>query len=115
MQPISIHDVLTIYQKTIENKKHYRKIYDLIGPEVITFLDYIAMICKQLNLNPELNFIPLEQAMQDNMKDGTPPLSFDQLVIRICDEISDHKRLEEIFDINLAKPQEVFEQYLKNS
>ncbi len=114
MQPISINDVLTIYQKTIENEKHYRKIYDLIGPEVITFLQYIDMIGKQLKMNPETNFIPLERAMQDNMKAEDPPLSFDQLVIRICDEISDHKRLEEIFEINLTRPQEVFDQYLKS-
>lgn len=115
MQPISIDDVLTIFQKAIENEKHSRKIYDLIGPEAITFLDYIDTISKHLNLNPEINFIPLEEAMQDNMKSRDPQLSFDQLVIRICDELSDAKRLEEIFDINLKKPQEVFDQYLKSS
>jgi len=114
MQPISIDDVLTIFQKAIENEKHSRKIYDLIGPEVISFLEYIDMISKHLNLNPEINFIPLEQAMQDNMKSKDPRIGFDQLVIRICDELSDPKRLEEIFEINLTKPEAVFNRYLRS-
>ena len=114
MQPISINDVLAIYQKAIENPNHSRKIYDLVGPEVISFLEYIDMISKLMNLNPEINFISLEQAMQDNMKSKDPQLSFDQLVIRICDELSDPKRLEEIFEISLTKPQAVFDRYLKS-
>ena len=67
------------------------------------------MLNIHVKLRYKREFINIEKAFQDIMQSDNPLLSVDSLIIRICDEVADHKRLENEFGFKLTYPKEALE------
>jgi NADH dehydrogenase len=94
LQPISVEDVTKIILEAVLEKKFSNKILDLVGPQKISFEDYVRLFSK--NTKVELKKINLENAYDD----GTYGSEF--LDILIGDYTSDVKQIQKLIDIKLT-------------
>lgn len=108
IQPIYVNDVTKMLDKIIQTNES-EGIFDLVGPKEMSFLDYLDMLDIHVKLKYKKEFINIEKAFQDIMQSDNPLLSVDSLIIRICDEVADHKRLEKEFGFKLTYPKEALE------
>lgn len=83
------------------------KTYDLVGRDIIRFVDYVRLFAKALNR--EARFVPvdLERAYRDAMRQRSkrrynPYLSVDELDVLISDFVSSPHRLEVDFGLKLT-------------
>ncbi len=111
IQPVFIDDVLKIYLNALDNKKASRQIFNLVGPKIITFLEYVDMLSRHISVKPKKNFVEIETILQKSMQNKVE-ISFDEIIIRICDEISDHKTLERTFGIKLTQPEDAIKKFI---
>ncbi|MCD6364981.1 MAG: NAD-dependent epimerase/dehydratase family protein, partial [Planctomycetes bacterium] len=58
-QPVSVEDVARITVDVLENKKTFRKIYPLAGPDVIKFRDFVKLIAEKMNIRKKFIYVPL--------------------------------------------------------
>ena len=114
MQPIWIEQVTEIYLKCVNNPKTTKKIFDLVGPEKISYLNFIKLCIKILKIKKKVtfNYIPVEKSIQNALRSENPPISVDELVVLISDMTSNHKPLEKTFGIKLLKSEEVLKKVL---
>lgn len=102
-QPIWIEDVCEIYFRCL--KEHDRKIFDLAGPEKVTFFDYANLIAKILGKELRVRFLDEEESVKIFSKVLTD--------IYMLDNVGDPKIIEKSFGIKLKKVSEIIGRIIK--
>ncbi|MGQ0606816.1 MAG: SDR family oxidoreductase [Candidatus Nitrosotenuis sp.] len=103
LQPISIADVCEIIFACVVNKKLSNKIIDLVGPQTISFENFVKKFTHGKKI--KIKKISLEKAYFDALNDPKRAIyGVDDLNIMIGDFTSNHKRLEKLSGIKLKKP-----------
>jgi len=94
IQPISIHDVVRIFNLVITNKIFKNKILDLVGPEIITYEQYVRLFSK--NTNSSLKRIDIEDAYYQAISKPNPKFDFDDLNLLLGNFTGNYKKLEKL-------------------
>ncbi len=107
VQPIFVDDAVNIYVVCVTHEGKWMKTYDLVGRDIVRFVDYIRLFAKALNR--EARFVPvdLELAYREAMRQRSkrrynPYLSVDELDVLISDFVSSPRRLEADFGLKLT-------------
>ena len=116
MQPIWIEQAAEIYLKCVDNPKTTGKIFDLVGLEKISYIDFLRLCIRILKPKKIIKFshIPIERAIQDALRSENPSISVDEIVVLVSDTTADYKTLEKIFGIKLKKIEEILKKILIN-
>ncbi|MBI5698378.1 MAG: NAD(P)H-binding protein [Thaumarchaeota archaeon] len=103
LQPISVNDVCKVILACINNKKLSNKIIDLVGPQTISFENFVRKFIK--GKRTRIQKISLEQAYFDALNNPKKTVyGLDDLNIMIGDFTSSHKRLEKLCGFKLKTP-----------
>ncbi|MEM0120731.1 MAG: NAD(P)H-binding protein [Thermoprotei archaeon] len=107
LQPIFVDDAVGIYVACATSGNNWMKTYDLVGMEVVRFIDYVRLLAKALNKEARLVHVDLERAYRDAMRQRSkrkynPYLSVDELDVLISDFVSSPAKIKEAFGINLT-------------
>lgn len=111
-QPIWIGDVAEIFFKSVSNKDTSRQIVDLVGPEILSLMDYVKLISRLIGKEPSYTFVDLEKACQTAMREPEKfGLSTDEIDVLISDFVSE-SRTEERYSLELKRPIDVLKEML---
>ena len=98
IQPIHINDVEQIVLKSILEKKFDNQIFDLVGPEKISFKDYVRLFSK--NSDIIVKKINLEDAFHRAIHTSSSEFGVDDLNLLLGGFTGNHEKLKEISGIN---------------
>ena len=101
LQPISIHDVCKIIHIALNSKKFSKKIIDLVGPEKISFLEFIKNSIQ--NSNIKIEKIPIKKIYTRALNDRKFAYGIEDLNILFGNFQGSHKKLEKISGIKFTK------------
>ncbi|MEE9565386.1 MAG: NAD(P)H-binding protein, partial [Nitrosopumilaceae archaeon] len=107
LQPIFVLDVAKIILKAIISKKFSKKILELVGPETISFKDYVR-IFKNKN-KVKIKNIDLEKAYYDALHNPKSFFGIDDLNIMVGDFTGNHNKLKKISGFNFKTFREVLQ------
>ena len=93
IQPIHISDVSKILLESISDLKFKNKIFDLVGPDYITYEKYVKLFSK--GTKTKIKKIPLENAYHDAINSKSD-FGIDDLNILIGNFKGNHKKLSQI-------------------
>ena len=94
IQPIYINDVCKIIFEAVTNKQFNKKILDLVGPELISYLEYVKLFSNKTHT--KITKIKLEQAYHKAITNPSSQFGVDDLNLLIGDFRGDHKKLQKI-------------------
>ena len=120
IQPISVDDVASIYAKSLSLNSVWNRTFDLVGPEVVTFSEFLKTYAEVAGKPLKLKPVNLEFALQDSMRPvnerryGTE-LSTDELDVLISDFISSPSELVAAFGVRLTPFRDVLKMILRNN
>ncbi len=97
IQPIYIKDVAEIIFQSITKKIFQNKILDLVGPEYITFEQYVKLFSKKTRTS--IKKINLEEAYFNAINHSKSDFGVDDLNILIGNFQGNHKKLKQISQI----------------
>ena len=97
IQPIHINDVEQIVLKSILEKKFDNQILDLVGPEKISFKDYVKLFSK--NSDIIVKKINLEDAFHKAIHTSSSEFGVDDLNLLLGGFTGNHEKLKEISGI----------------
>ena len=97
IQPISINDVVKIIFQSFNEIKFKNKIYDLVGPDYLTFEQYVKLFCKGSKI--KIKKINLETAYYDAINNKKSNFGIDDLNILVGDFKGNYNQLEKITQI----------------
>ncbi len=97
IQPIYINDVCKIIFESLTNLKFKNKILDLVGPESITYQEYVKLFSNQTKT--KISKIDLEDAYHKAITNTYSEFGVDDLNLLIGDFKGDHKKLQKISGI----------------
>jgi len=97
IQPIHINDVVRIIFESISNLKFKNKVIDLVGPDCVTFEDYVKLFSKKTKTN--IRKINLEEAYHDAIINSKYDFGIDDLNILIGNFKGNHEKLRKISQI----------------
>ena len=100
LQPISVLDVTKIILEAILEKKFSRKIIDLIGPQKISFEDFVKLFAK--NTGTKIKKISLENAYDEAKQNPNAVYGLESLNILVGDYTSDGKQLQKLSNVKLT-------------
>ena len=101
IQPIFVDDVTKIILEAIVEKKFSNKIVDLVGPQKISFEDFVKLFAK--NTKTKIQKISLENAYHEAKHNPKSVYGLETLNILVGSYTSDAKRLEKLSDVKLTK------------
>jgi len=107
IQPISINDVIRIFNLVITTTKFKNKILDLVGPEIITYEKYVKLFSKDIKI--PIKKINLEDAYCKAISSSKPPFDFDDLNLLVGNFIGNHKKLRNLSQIEFLSVNEILE------
>lgn len=105
LQPIFIDDVCEVIFSAIYSKKFSNKIVDLVGPETISFTNYVKSFKK--NKNAKIKKINLETAYHGALHNSKSVFGIDELNILIGDFVGNYKKLHKLSKIKFTKFREI--------
>ena len=106
-QPISINDVVRVFDKTLNNNKFRNKVLDLVGPKIITYEKYVELFSQITKTSfQKLN---LETAYYKAISNPNPPFELDDLNLLVGNFIGNHKKLQKITNLKFSQPNEILE------
>ena len=94
IQPISINDVVKVFHQSLDQIKFKNKIIDLVGPDYLTFEQYVKLFSK--NTGTKINKINLENAYYDAITNSKSNFGVDDLNILIGDFKGNYNKLQKI-------------------
>ena len=94
IQPISIKDVVKIFLQSLDHIKFNNKIIDLVGPDYITFKQYVKLFSK--GTKTEIKKINLQNAYYDAITNSKSNFGIDDLNILIGDFKGNYNKLQKI-------------------
>ena len=97
IQPISINDVVKIISQSLNAIKFKNQIIDLVGPDYLTFEQYVKLFSKGTKVN--IKKINLENAYFDAITNTKSNFGIDDLNILIGDFKGNHNQLQKITQI----------------
>lgn len=115
MQPVYIEDLITCMVKSLNDEKTYEHVYEIGGGEALTFNEIIdsiasAMGKKRLKLQIPVTIArPMARLMELLPR---PPLTIDQLIMLLSDNICDNREAEKIFGVEFVKFSEGIKNFL---
>ena len=101
IQPIFVDDVAKIILESIVEKKFSNKIVDLVGPQKISFEDFVNLFAK--NTKTEIQKVSLDDAYHEAKHNPRSVYGLETLNILVGSYTSDVKRLKKLSDIKLTK------------
>lgn len=107
IQPISINDVVSIFDMVTNTTKFKNKILDLVGPEIITYEQYVKLFSK--NTNTTIKKINLEDAYHQAISSSKPAFNFDDLNLLVGNFIGDHKKLKKFCKMKFLSINKILE------
>ena len=96
-QPIYINDVVKIFHELITQKKFKNKIIDLVGPDSITFEQYVKLFSK--GTKTTIKKIDLETAYHAAITNPKSDFGIDDLNILVGNFKGDHNKLRKIIQM----------------
>ena len=106
LQPIYVKDVAKVIFNSIISKKFSNKIIDLVGPETVSFTEFVK-IFKNKN-KVKIQNINLEQAYNDALHNCSM-YDVDDLNIMIGDFTGNHKKLKKLYGFKFKTFREVLQ------
>ena len=97
IQPISINDVVKVFHQSLDQIKFKNKIIDLVGPDYLTFEQYVKLFSK--NTGTKIKKINLENAYYDAITNSKSNFGVDDLNILIGDFKGNYNKLQKITQI----------------
>ena len=94
IQPIFVNDVAKVILNSILSKKFSKKIIDLVGPDTVTFNEYVRLF--KGKSKAKIKKLPLEQAYNDALHNPKNDFGVDDLNILVGDFIGNHKKLKKL-------------------
>ncbi|MBM2851793.1 MAG: NAD-dependent epimerase/dehydratase family protein [Candidatus Nitrosotenuis sp.] len=105
LQPISVNDVAKVILVSITNKQFLNKIVDLVGPQTITFENFIKKFIKK---RAKIKKIDLEKAYHTALNQPRNAIyGLDDLNILVGDFTGNHKKLEQLCGFKLTPLKEI--------
>lgn len=101
IQPISINDVCMVIHLALKSKSFSKKIIDLVGPEKITFRQFLKNSIS--NSNVRMEEISAKKAFHKALTDKKFPYGTEDLNILFGDFQGDHQKLSKISGIKFTK------------
>ena len=98
IQPIFVHDVAKVIFNSIISKKFSKKIIELVGPETVTFKEYVKLFKGKSNV--KIKNIDLEQAYYDALHNQKSNYGVDDLNILVGDFVGNHNKLKKLCGFN---------------
>ena len=100
LQPIFVLDVAKIILEAVLEKKFSKKILDLVGPQNISFEDFVKLFAK--NTKTKIQKINLDNAYDEAKCNPRSVYGLESLNILIGDYTSDGKQLEKLSNVKLT-------------
>jgi len=100
LQPISVADVAKIILEAINEKKFSKQILDLVGPQKMSFEDFVKLFTK--NTSVKIQKINLESAYDEAKRNPRSVYGLESLNILVGDYTSDGKQLKKLSDVKLT-------------
>ena len=97
IQPIFINDVVKVFLQSLDQIKFKNKIIDLVGPDYLTFEQYVKLFSK--NTGTKIKKINLENAYYDAITNSKSNFGVDDLNILIGDFKGNYNKLQKITKI----------------
>ena len=105
LQPISVNDVAKVILLSITNKQFSNKIVDLVGPQIITFENFVKKFAKK---QTKITKIDLEKAYHTALNQPKNAIyGLDDLNILVGDFVGNHKKLEQLCGFKLTPLKEI--------
>ena len=101
LQPIYVLDVVKIILEAIIEKKFSKKILDLVGPQMISFEDFVKLFTK--NTKVKIQKTNLENAYNDAKRNPRSVYSLESLNILVGDYTSSGKQLQKLSNVELTE------------
>jgi len=107
IQPIYIDDVVQIIFQSVTQSKFKNRIIDLVGPNNITFKQYVKLFSK--GTKTKIKTIDLEDAYHVSITNPKSDFGVDDLNILIGNFKGNHQKLRKITEIKFHSISELFE------
>ena len=104
LQPIFVLDVAKIILEAILWKKFSKKIIDLVGPQKISFEDFVKLFTK--NTRVKIKKINLDDAYDEAKRNTKAVYGLETLNILVGDYTSDGKQLQKLSNVKLTTVRE---------
>ena len=104
LQPIFVLDVAKIILEAILEKKFSKKIIDLVGPQKISFEDFVKLFAK--NTRVKIKKINLDNAYDEAKRNTKAVYGLESLNILVGDYTSDGKQLQKLSNVKLTTVRE---------
>ena len=104
LQPIFVLDVAKIILEAILEKKFSKKIIDLVGPQKISFEDFVKLFTK--NTRVKIKKINLDDAYDEAKHNTKAVYGLESLNILVGDYTSDGKQLQKLSNVKLTTVRE---------
>jgi len=100
LQPIFVLDVAKIILEAVLEKKFSKKILDLVGPQKMSFEDFVKLFTK--NTSVKIQKINLESAYDEAKRNPRSVYGLESLNILVGDYTSDGKQLKKLSNVKLT-------------
>jgi NADH dehydrogenase len=107
LQPVFVDDVGEIIYKAMTSKKFSNKIIDLVGPETVTFQNYVCLFKGKSQV--KIKHANLERVYHDALHNTKSRYGVDDLNIMIGDFTGNHARLKKLCGLEFKKFREVLQ------
>ena len=107
IQPIHINDVVKVIFQSITTRKFRNKIIDLVGPDHVTFAQYVKLFAK--GTNTSIKKTSLEDLYHDAITNPKSNLGVDDLNILIGNFKGDHTKLRKISEMKFQSVMKLLE------
>lgn len=105
LQPIFVNDVAEIIYNSVISKKFLNKIIDLVGPETVTFQNYVSLFKGKSKI--KIKNVDLERAYYDALHHSKSRYGIDDLNIMIGDFTGNHNKLKKLCNFKFKKINEI--------
>ncbi len=100
LQPIFVADVAKIILEAVLEKKFSKKVIDLVGPQKISFEDFVKLFAK--NTEVKIEKISIEDAYEEAKRNAKAVYGLESLNILVGDYTSDGKQLQKLSNVKLT-------------
>ncbi|MGI0063294.1 MAG: NAD-dependent epimerase/dehydratase family protein [Nitrosopumilaceae archaeon] len=105
LQPIFVNDVAKVIYNSVVSKKFSNKIIELVGPELVTFKEFVNLFKGKTKL--KIENMDLEHAYYDALHNPASRYGVDDLNIMIGDFVGNHNTLKKLCDFKFKKIREI--------
>ena len=93
-----MQDIAKVILNSIISKKFSKKIIELVGPETVTFNEYVKLFKGKSNI--KIKNIDLEEAYFDALHNPNSNYGVDDLNILVGDFVGNHNKLKKLCGFN---------------